>query len=90
MPFSILQERLLGRIIADYLTMKMIFLEANLRRRQGRGVSTDSRKAKARTLKSPPVIGKMIEEYFKDAMNRLMSKLIEVDSISEQDWLDHW
>ena len=74
----------------DYLNMKLIFLEASLRRRQGRGISTDSKKAKVRTLKSPPVIGKMIEEYFKEAMNRLQAKLLEADSIKEEDWLDHW
>ena len=74
----------------DYLNMKQIFLDAHLRKRQGRGVSTDSKKAKVRTLKSPPVIGKIIEEYFKEAMNRLLAKLLEADSIKEEDWLDHW
>ena len=88
--FIFLQERLLGRILQDYLVIKLIFLEAHLRRRQIRGVSTDSKTAKARHIKLPPVTGKMVEDYFIEAMNRIFTKLLQADSIKEGDLLAHW
>ena len=88
--FIFLQERLLGRILQDYFIIKLIFLEAHIRRRQIRGVSTDPKMAKVRHLKLPPVTGKMVEEYFIEAMNRIFTKLLQVDSIKEEEWLDHW
>ena len=88
--FIFLQERLLGRILQDYLVIKLIFLEAHLRRRQIRGVSIDPKMAKARHIKLPPVTGKMIEEYLIESMNRIFTKLLQVDSIKEEEWLDHW
>ncbi len=80
-------ERLLGRTMLDYINLKLIFLEAQLRRRQTSGSGGIDKKIKVRTVNSAPLFGKVIEEYYKTAMDRIMAKLIYTESVEEKDWL---
>ena len=80
-------ERLLGRTILDFLNIRLIFLEAQLRRRQTGGGPSGDKKAKARTLNSAPVFGKVLEDYFRSSMDRLIEKLAYVCSVDDRDWI---
>jgi hypothetical protein len=80
-------ERLLGRTILDFLNIRLIFLEARLRRKQTGGGPAGEKKIKVRTLNSVPVFGKVLEEYYRSTMDRLIEKLAYVYSIEEKDWI---
>ena len=80
-------ERLLGRTILDFLNIRLIFLEAQLRRRQTGGGPSGDKKVKARTLNSAPVFGKVLEDYFRSSMDRLIEKLAYVCSVDDRDWI---